>query len=137
VGQISEQQEKEHRFTRTLSEGLNRVFRRSPMASQRQMGALQELAEDIVLEYEEAMLDWGQQEDNEESDRGAESDLEYGPTGEELLQVLGRVLAPNKALEVPEEKSVKCDLPKEVVYVWCIAVVIREDTSKTDWDLDC
>jgi hypothetical protein len=82
---------------------------------------LRKQSEDTVLEYEGygyegAMLAWEQlREEGEVYDSGAESESEDGPTGEELLGVLDRILASEKAVEVPEEKQVESDWPQEVL----------------------
>jgi hypothetical protein len=102
---------------------------------------VREQSKDIAFEFKEAMLAWEQQKDDEESTSGAELDLEEGPTGEELLQILDGILASEKVAKTPRKEPVKVGWPKEVlrqaIYASFIAVKIRKDVTKTSWYTDC
>jgi hypothetical protein len=102
---------------------------------------VREQSKDTAFEFKEAMLAWEQQKDDEESASGAELDLEEGPTGEELLQILDGILASEKVAKTPRKEPVKVGGPKEVlrqaIYASFIAVEICKDVTKTSWYTDC
>jgi hypothetical protein len=83
---------------------------------------------DTVLEYEGNMLAWEHQEDNQESDSGAESKSEKGMTGEELLQVLDRILASEKAAKAQRRSWWKPTCLRRSR----IAAEIWKEAAKTD-----